>query len=138
MEIRPATKFDAPELMRLYRLLSANYSDNRQAIIDAFCHFSTDIVVAVDGTAILGTATLSTRGVPCLGLVAHIDDVVVDPAARGKGVGRRLMEYCLKEARHMACRRVELTSHASRTEANDLYLKLGFELRETNCYTLKL
>lgn len=68
----------------------------------------------------------------------HVDNVVVDKQARGQGVGRELMLGVIAEARFRGLTRLELTSRPSREAANALYQKLGFELRETNAYRLKL
>ena len=69
-----------------------------------------------------------------------IEDVVVSPAYRGKGIGKGIMNYLIAKAqefpRHLDA--LELSSRPSRIEANALYRALGFESRDTNCYRLKL
>jgi ribosomal protein S18 acetylase RimI-like enzyme len=65
---------------------------------------------------------------------AWIEDVVVDDAARGKGVGAALNERAIEVARGLGARTVDLTSRPSREAANRLYQRLGFEPRETNVY----
>jgi len=67
-----------------------------------------------------------------------VEDVVIDKDYRGKGIGRLLMERVIQHAIEMRLAFVELTSHPKREEANRLYPKLGFELRETNYYRLML
>jgi ribosomal protein S18 acetylase RimI-like enzyme len=67
------------------------------------------------------------------GTIAEIHDVVVDPACRGEGIGERLVRGLITDAeRHAACIGneivISLTSRPSRVAANELYLKLGFEL----------
>lgn len=86
-----------------------------------------------DAPEALGMLTLVTYRIPT-GSHAVIEDVVVDEAARGKGVGVALVGAAIAEAEQRGMRRVDLTSRPSREAANRLYLKMGFERRETNVY----
>ena len=86
-----------------------------------------------DDGAILGSLTLVLFRIPT-GLRAWIEDVVVDDAARGQGVGEALNRYALDVAAERGARSVDLTSRPSREAANRLYRRLGFEPRETNVY----
>lgn len=83
--------------------------------------------------AICGTTTLALFRVPT-GLRALVEDVVVDVAARGRGVGRALVEEALRVAAEHGARSVDLTSRPERVSANRLYERLGFVRRETNVY----
>jgi ribosomal protein S18 acetylase RimI-like enzyme len=89
--------------------------------------------VAFDGDKVVGTLTLVIFPIPT-GLRAWIEDVVVDEAARGLGVGVALTHAATNEAQLRGVRSVDLTSRPSRGAANNLYQKLGFKLRETNVY----
>ena len=93
----------------------------------------TSLLVARDGDEILGTLTLVLYRVPT-GVRGWIHDVVVDEAARGRGVGAELVGEALRLAGEAGAISVELTTRADREEANRLYPRLGFELRETNVY----
>jgi len=94
----------------------------------------TTLLVAeeADG-AIVGCLTLHCFRIPT-GLRAWIEDVVVDAAARGRGVGAALTAAALERAYAAGARSVELTSRPSREAANRLYQRLGFVRRETNVY----
>jgi putative acetyltransferase len=48
------------------------------------------------------------------------------PAARGHGLGRRLLEACLDEARRMNYRTCYLETLAQMERARDLYERFGF------------
>ena len=85
-----------------------------------------------DGT-VLGSLTLVLFRIPT-GLRAWIEDVVVDDAARGQGVGEALNRYAIDVAAEHGARSVDLTSRPSREAANRLYRRLGFEPRDTNVY----
>ncbi len=90
-----------------------------------------------DTGAIVGTLTLAFFRIPT-GLQARIEDVVVDADARGRGIGARLSEVAIDRAREAGAKSVGLTSRPSREAANRLYLRMGFDIRETNVYRLKL
>jgi ribosomal protein S18 acetylase RimI-like enzyme len=95
------------------------------------------LLVARDGTAIVATAAVVVYTTP-IWLKARIEDVVVDQAARGRGVGEALVRRCIDVARDCGASIVELQSARSREVANRLYPRLGFELRDSNVYRLKL
>lgn len=94
---------------------------------------ATDLFIAIDDGTIIGMSTLVTFRIPT-GLRAWIEDVVVDEAGRGKGVGLALTEAMVARAEEMGCRTVDLTSRPGRAAANALYLKAGFVVRDTNVY----
>lgn len=96
------------------------------------------VIVVQQGDVLVATATLSLVPTASLGLVGHVDDVVVDEALRGGGIGRLLMEAVQVEARRLGLRHVDLTSRPARTAANALYQSLGYERRDTNVYRLRL
>ena len=91
------------------------------------------LVARDDGGAIVGMLALLVYRIPT-GLMARIDDVVVDEAARGRGVGAALTREALRIATEEGARHVTLTSRPERAAANRLYVRLGFERRETNVY----
>ena len=90
------------------------------------------LVASVDGR-ILGLLTLVMFPIPT-GLRAWIEDVVVDETDRGQGVGAALTEEAIRLARAAGARTVDLTSRPSRTAANRLYERLGFQLRDSKVY----
>ena len=85
----------------------------------------------------VGSLTLTTVTIPT-GTRAWIDDVVVSEKVRGMGVGSRLIQHALGLAEALGARTVDLTSRPSRSAANALYKKIGFELRETNVYCYRI
>ena len=96
------------------------------------------LVAAAQNDLLVAIATLSLVATASLGLVGHVDDVVVDEALRGEGIGRLLMEAVHAEARRRGLRHLDLTSRPAREAANALYQSLGYERRETNVYRLRL
>jgi ribosomal protein S18 acetylase RimI-like enzyme len=90
-------------------------------------------LVARDGDAIVGALTLVVYRTPT-GVTSVIEDVVVDEAARGRGIGEALVEEAKAHAVAAGAARISLTSRPEREPANRLYRRLGFEQRETNVY----
>jgi ribosomal protein S18 acetylase RimI-like enzyme len=98
---------------------------------------ATVLFVARQDGAIVGLLTLVVVRIPT-GLRARIEDVVVDEAARGQGIGAHLSRAALERAAAQGVRTVDLTSRPERTAANRLYERLGFHQRETHVYRYTL
>ncbi len=98
---------------------------------------ASDVLVARLDGVIVGTLTLVTFRIPT-GVRAWIEDVVVDDAARGHGVGDTLNRFALDLARQKGAKTVDLTSRPSREAANRLYQRIGFQPRDTNVYRYDL
>lgn len=95
------------------------------------------LVARTDDGTIVGTLTLVVFRIPT-GVRAIIDDVVVDQAGRGQGIGELLTRSALELAAKAGSRTVDLTSRPSRQAANRLYERLGFQRRETNVWRYTL
>ncbi|MDH6127527.1 GNAT family N-acetyltransferase [Kitasatospora sp. GP82] len=96
------------------------------------CNSNTLLIARLDG-AIVGALTLVLSPLPS-GLRARIEDVVVDAAARGHGVGAALTDEALRLAKDAGARTVDLTSRPSREAANRLYERAGFQARGSRVY----
>lgn len=119
------------------QLSSSSPPPDRDVLAELVEGPDTDVFLArVDGV-IVGTLTLAFYRIPT-GLKAWIEDVVVDDAARGHGVGQLMNQAALDRARERGAKNVSLTSRSSREAANRLYLRIGFEIRETNLYRYTL
>ena len=56
-----------------------------------------------------------------------IDDLYLVPAARGQGLGRRLVEFACREAAALGIRTLHLEVEADNERAERLYQQAGFE-----------
>lgn len=57
----------------------------------------------------------------------YIQDLCVDPACRGKGIGRGLLEYCIARSREKGTGNVYLDVESKNETALNLYTSMGFE-----------
>lgn len=107
----------------------------RDELVSMISSDASHVLVARDEDTgeLVGSLTLVVFRIPT-GVRAWIEDVVVDGAARGKGVGEKLNRFALDLASALGARTVDLTSRPSREAANRLYKRIGFEPRDTNIY----
>ena len=127
-------------MQRLIPQLSrSNPPPDREAVAEIVASEAVVLFLARDETsgAIIGMLTLVLFRIPT-GQRAWIEDVVVDGAAGGRGVGRELNLVALDHARDAGATTVDLTSRPSRERANRLYRRIGFEQRDTNVYRYTL
>lgn len=93
-----------------------------------------EVLVAVDGERLIGTVTWCPPGSASAQLARQPDQgefrtLSVDPQARGRGVGRALVEACIERARAARLDEVLLCSLAEMTTAHRLYESMGFVRR---------
>jgi ribosomal protein S18 acetylase RimI-like enzyme len=138
-EIVAETTLDVVEaLARLLPQLTSSKPAPTFAEVDEIVRGdATDLFVVRTDGAIAGVSTLAVFRIPS-GVRAWIEDVVVDDAARGQGIGEVLTRAMIDRARERGALTVELTSRPSREAANRLYQRLGFERRDTNLYRYSL
>lgn len=98
---------------------------------------STLMIARDESGVIVGALTLAAYRVPS-GVRAMIEDVIVDESARGRGVGEALIQRAIAVAKEKGVGTIALTSSPFREAANRLYVRMGFQKRETNAYQLKL
>lgn len=132
-----------PELVQAWRRLMPQLSEQRpppgEIELGEILASRSVLFIArlAESGQVAGSLTLAVYRTPT-SLHAHIEDVVVDEAARGRGIGAALTLAGIEKARALGCGAVDLTSNPKREAANRLYRRLGFELRNTNVYRLTL
>ncbi|MDP3784899.1 MAG: GNAT family N-acetyltransferase [bacterium] len=65
---------------------------------------------------------------------AVVEDMIVDSAYRGKGLGEKILLELIDWAKSKGVEVIELTTNPGRVAANELYKKHGFVLHPTNHY----
>jgi GNAT superfamily N-acetyltransferase len=135
--IRAATEQDIPRILGLYQQLSFNPGDYKAApVTDCQRVFSDmakvpgySLLVAEENGEVVGTTVLAI-----LPGIAHgtspfavVEYMVVDEKQRSKGIGRALMEHCMKVAKEAGCYKIMLTSDKKRERAHKFYQSVGFE-----------
>lgn len=110
---------------------------DKEALTRLIASDAITVLIARNGPEVAGSLTLVTFPLPT-GTRAWIEDVVVDEAARGQGVGEALMIKAVELARQAGARTVDLTSRPSRAAAGRLYERVGFQLRDSRLYRYSL
>jgi ribosomal protein S18 acetylase RimI-like enzyme len=119
---------------RLLPLLSrSSPPPTADELAEIVAHPGSTLFVARLDDQIVGTLTLVIFRIPT-GVRAWIEDVIVDEAFGGRGIGKALTKAAIDHAASVGVRSVDLTSRPSREVANGMYKRLGFEMRETNVY----
>ena len=95
------------------------------------------ILVCLEGDRLVGMGTVCFYDV-ISGRKAWIEDVVVDQAARGQGLGRAIMEKLIEIASEKQAGEVLLFTGHHRTAAISLYRSLGFEEKQSKLLRLIL
>lgn len=137
IELNTLKEQDIQDLLGLMEVLDSSIKVSPQILKVAAEAPETHLFAAVEDGRIIGTASLCITRHP-LGLKGGIEDVVVSPEARGRHIGRKLMEHIIEYARGLAPIELHLTSRPSRENANLLYQALGFRQHVTNVYKLSL
>lgn len=139
LAVRRAVEADLPAVVRLFAIPDGGNVKREdvgpplpRAYADALAAMASDpnnaLMVAEEGGRVAGVFQLtiiqhvSNMG----GKVAQIENVVVDPELRSRGVGETMMRWAIDEAKRRGCFRVQLTSNKVRTRAHRFYARLGF------------
>ena len=135
--IRPARFDDEAEVLPLIEELfvapgrkPADYTRERasEGFQRAVSSPKSDVLLAMDGSTPVGAATvyvdtLSIR----YGLRCWVEDLVVLPSQRGRGVGKLLLDAAVDWGRTHGCDFVQLHSGLGRKDAHRFYLTNGME-----------
>jgi len=118
--VRPMQEHDLDQVMRI-ELIAFPTPWSRQSyqgeLVNQFANY---FVIEVEGQ--IG----AYAGIWCVFEDAHITNVAVAPEYRRQGLGRKLMEALLAQARAKGCQRVLLEVRPSNLAAINLYRGFGF------------
>lgn len=113
-----------------------SHPPDRAALAAMVADDRTFLLLARD-PGIVGTLTLTICPIPS-GLVAQINAVVVDEAARGRGIGEAMTREAIQLARAGGAYRLTLTSRDTRKAAHRMYLRAGFEQLGSHVFRMAL
>lgn len=132
MTIRPAEPDDLPVIQQIVRDAYSPYitrmgREPGPMLDDYAAHIAASHVYVLEAEPPGGIAGLVvlTKGPDHL----FLDNIAVDPAQHGKGIGRRLLDFVEAEARRNGFDQIRLYTNALMTENLALYPRLGY--RET-------
>ncbi|MEZ5787037.1 MAG: GNAT family N-acetyltransferase [Xanthobacteraceae bacterium] len=133
--IRKATEADLADVLALYAqpdlddgiVLSVEEAAGILRRFDQYPDYA--LYVAEQDVRIVGSfALLIMDNLGHLGArSAVVEDVVVDPALQGSGIGRTMMRYAAERCREKDCYKLALSSNMKRERAHAFYSSLGFE-----------
>jgi len=146
-EIRDFAAADADEVNRLavaaFTPFAPHYSD-WPAMVANLAKMSelsatAELIVAEAGGSVIGAVAYVPPGAPKPAFFdpkwPTIRMLVVDPAARGRGIGRVLTQECPARARRDGARMIALHTSPIMTVALPMYLRMGFaRLRDAPRY----
>jgi ribosomal protein S18 acetylase RimI-like enzyme len=127
VRLRAATAADAPRLTELVRAAYGHYVERMDQPPGPMTE---DYAALVRG----GLVTVAERGGAIVGLVVldtgdegfTVENVAVEPAHQGTGVGRALLEHAEAEASRRGSDSVALYTHETMTENLALYRRIGY------------
>jgi ribosomal protein S18 acetylase RimI-like enzyme len=127
IELRPARPADAPRLTEIVQAAYGHYVERvgrpPRPMLDDYAEVirRDQVVVAERRGEVVGLVVLQVGDE---GFV--VDNVAVDPAYKGSGVGRALLERAEAEARRAGFDSVALYTHERMTENLALYERIGY------------
>lgn len=132
--IRETELSDFEKVIELLEQLWPDKELNRNALLKVFsiCVRSPDntyLCAEIDGKMIGFCSFVLRENLRVEGLVAYIDELIIDEYHRRMGFGAELLEAALAAAKKRGCKIVELNSAFYREEAHKFYSKQGFVKR---------
>jgi N-acetylglutamate synthase-like GNAT family acetyltransferase len=132
MIIRSARAGDAPAVQELYQALvpgDPNISVDPRRLAELEDDFDNHLLIAERTGQVCGTAFVTICLDPMYGFqpFAVLENLVVLASARRSGVGRALLQEAERIARAAQCTKLMLLSSAARTEAHEVFTRLGFD-----------
>lgn len=145
VKIRNANRKDVDEiLLLLYQLQRPRPKTSSEKIKFArlvskyLVEKDKKIIVAKDGAIVVGLASIVF--LPRLNrskTELYIPELVVSEGYRGRGVGKSLIDSCIKIAKKKKCFRIRLESGNQRKASHRFYKNIGFE-QSALSYTMNL
>ena len=133
--IRPAVKADLPAVLQLYAqpefdngsVLSLAQAEALFERMQGYPDYHL-YVTEMDGQIVGAFALLIMDNLGHLGAPSGVvEDVAVDPACQGQGIGTAMMRWAIDYCRNKGCYKLALSSNLKRGRTHAFYESLGFE-----------
>ncbi len=147
MPIELATTSDIPRLCELLAILftqESEFSPNPALQAEALeailrsPEIGELLVLRKAGVIVGMVSLLYTVSTFLGGRVAILEDMVVEPAQRGKGLGGEIVQGAIEHARKAGCRRITLLTDGHNVAARKFYEAVGFRASSMQPYRLQL
>jgi ribosomal protein S18 acetylase RimI-like enzyme len=128
MAVRPATQDDTVQIVRLVNAAYAKYLDRmKKPPAPMLADYATliahgEVYVLAAGAEVTGLLVIEAQDG-----ALFVENVAVDPAFQGQGLGRRLMAFAEQYARERRLRELRLYTNVVMVENLAFYRRLGFE-----------
>lgn len=126
--IRKAKLADVKEIQRLVKQYSTRGDILPRSLVEIYDHLR-DFFIFIQNRKIAGICALHI----CWEGLAEIRSLAVQEEVRGKGIGGKLVEACLKEAKDLGVKRVFALTYRS-----DFFERLGFREVDKNILPHKI
>ena len=139
LSFRPSVESDLPAIVEMLADDELGHEREDPTIplnpkyLESFAAIDRDpnqaLVMVEDNGAPVGCLQLTfVPGLSRLGMWrGQIESVRIAAGNRGRGLGRRMIEWAIAECRERGCGLVQLTTDKNRTEACKFYKALGFQ-----------
>jgi len=144
-EISPATLADLPQLVGLLTILFTHEAElipdpakqERALQLILAQPEQGRIYCAREGGLVLGMVSLLfTVSTAEGGRSAWLEDMVIHPDHRNRGLGEQLIRHALQDGQKLGCKRVTLLTDGINEGARRFYERMGFRLSEMVPYRL--
>lgn len=98
----------------------------------------TILVASLDGRAVGVAYVAFIWSIEHAGRAAWLEELNVDPAYRGKGIGESLLAAAIVHVRERGCRALDLEVEAGHERVERLYARAGFRRRSRTRFVLFL
>jgi GNAT superfamily N-acetyltransferase len=134
VDIRPARREDLAAILALYADLETDGQvldlPAAESILERMQQYPnyTVYVAVVEGQIVGSFELLIMDNLAHVGAPSGIvEDVVVHPKWRGRGIGKQMMSFALEQCRQAGCYKLALSSNLKREAAHKFYAALGFQ-----------
>ena len=146
LTIRNASTSDIPIILELlYELGRPRPQEDKD--VEEFSNIITNyllskptnkIIVAEYENKVVGMASMMLLSrLNRKSLELYIPELVVQKDHQNRGIGKKMIEFCIDFAKQYKCYRIRLESGNQRTDSHQFYKKLGFE-QSSLSFTLNL